>query len=188
MEAGLPEVQQMIHMVQRYTNDTNSIPSDNKSGTTKLPNAIAEERSASAAPYRGDKPFIFLSYAHKDTDRVMPVLRAMQQDGFRIWFDEGIDPGTEWDQNIAEHIKKCGFFMAFLSANYLESDNCKDELNYARDLQKQRVLIYMENVSLPSGMAMRLNRLQAIHQYSYSTQEAFLMKLYEADHIQQFRD
>ena len=43
----------------------------------------------------------------------------------------------------------------------MKSDNCKDELNFARDLQKERLLVYLENVKLPLGMAMRLNRLQA---------------------------
>lgn len=139
-----------------------------------------------AAPYKGDEPYIFISYSHKDKERIMLVFSAMINDGYRVWFDEGIDPGTEWDQNIADHINACGFFIAFISSNYLSSDNCKDELNYARDLNKKRLLVYLEQVSLPSGMAMRLNRLQAIHYYTYSKIESFLEKLYETDGIKLF--
>ena len=101
--------------------------------------------------YAGNGDYIFVSYAHRDSARVYPILEQMQQDGYRVWFDEGIDPGTEWDENIAAHVCGCNYFIAFLSGNYLASDNCKDELNYARDLGKKRLLVYLEDVQLPAG-------------------------------------
>ena len=128
-------------------------------------------------PYQGGEPYIFVSYAHRDRDRIEVILRRLFASGYRIWYDEGIDPGTEWDNNIASHIEGCGCLLAFISANYLNSDNCKDELNFARDLQKDRLLVYLEDVRLPLGMAMRLNRLQAIHQYVYAEQEELYEKL-----------
>ena len=140
------------------------------------------------APYRGNKPYIFISYSHKDKGVILPILNSILFDDYRVWFDEGIDPGTEWDQNIADHIEKSDYFIAFISNNYIGSENCKDELNYARDLNKKRVLVYLERVDLPAGMAMRLNRLQAIHYYLYETQESFLEKLYDADGIKLFCD
>ena len=82
-------------------------------------------------PYKGNEPYIFISYAHKDGVAVRAVLERMQRDGYRVWFDEGIDPGTEWDEVIASHVETCGYFLAFVSENYLASENCKDELNYA---------------------------------------------------------
>jgi len=111
-----------------------------------------------AIPYRGDAPYIFISYAHRDSENVLPIITTMQNSGFRIWFDEGIDPGTEWDNVIAAQIEKCNYFLAFVSQNYLASENCKDELNFARDLGKHRLLVYLEDVALPSGMAMRIWR------------------------------
>lgn len=139
-------------------------------------------------PYRGNEPYIFISYSHKDKSVILPILNSMISDNYHVWFDEGIDPGTEWDQNIADHIEKSDYFIAFISNNYICSENCKDELNYARDLDKKRVLVYLEHVDLPAGMAMRLNRLQAIHYYSYETRESFLEKLYDADGIKLFCD
>ena len=138
-------------------------------------------------PYGGDGGYIFISYAHQDRDRVLPLLAAMTADGFRLWFDEGVDPGTEWDENIAVHIEKSGYFIALISADYLRSENCRDELNYARDLDKRRVLVYLEQVPLPAGMAMRLNRLQAIHAYACASGAAVLEKLYAAAGIGAFR-
>ena len=138
---------------------------------------IAMKQNAGIKPYKGSENYIFVSYAHRDADRVFEVIRRMIDAGLRVWFDEGIDPGTEWDANIASHIVGCSSFVAFISQNYLYSDNCKDELNFARDLKKDRLLVYLEDVKLPLGMAMRLNRLQAIHQYTYAVQEEFYEKL-----------
>ena len=59
-------------------------------------------------PYKGEEPYIFISYSHRDTAEVYAILERMQKDGYRIWFDEGIDPGSEWDDVIAAHVKECG--------------------------------------------------------------------------------
>ena len=129
-------------------------------------------------PYTGDKRYIFISYAHKDMTAVMAILEQMNLHGYRIWFDEGIDPGTEWDENIASHVEACDSFIAFITEGYIASENCKDELNYARDLNKNRLLVYLEDVSLPRGMAMRLNRLQAIFKHKYQQESDFYEKLF----------
>lgn len=124
--------------------------------------------------------YIFISYSHRDSDRVHPLIKRLINDGFNVWYDEGIDPGTEWDENIAMHLKECAGIIAFLSKNYLESENCRDEINYARDLGKERLLVYLEDAELPAGMAMRLNRIQAIHRYKYKNEEVFYSELVKA--------
>ena len=134
-------------------------------------------------PYKGEKPFIFISYAHRDMERVMPILERMAQMKCRMWYDEGIDPGTEWAERIAAHVEACDCMLAFLSPNYIASENCKDELDYARDLLKERILVYLEPTKLPRGMAMRLNRIQAIYQHQYSNQDRFYERLMEAPMI-----
>ena len=136
------------------------------------------------APYRGKDKYIFISYSHKDTDRVYPIIARLNAEGYRVWYDSGIDPGTEWDENIAHHIEECGYFIAFISEHYLASNNCKDELNYVRDLEKERLIVYLESVSLPSGLAMRINRLQSIHKSAYKNEEDFYEKLFTAQGIE----
>lgn len=138
-------------------------------------------------PYSGKKDYIFISYSHKDKKEVYPIIDKLLNDGLRIWYDDGIDPGTEWDENIAKHIEECGYFIPFISENYLKSSNCKDELNFARDLDKDRFLVYLENVNLPSGMNMRLSRLQNIHKYAYDSFDEFYKKLLTAKGINSFK-
>lgn len=138
-------------------------------------------------PYAGNERYIFVSYAHKDGKKAERVIATLQDAGYRVWYDEGIDPGTEWDDNIATHIEKCDYFIALISDAYIKSSNCKDELNFARDLEKKRLLVYLEDVELPAGMRMRLSRLQAIHMYRYDIYEEFLDKLFSADGIASFK-
>ncbi len=138
-------------------------------------------------PYKGKEPYVFISYAHKDKTAVFPVISRMQAAGYRVWFDKGIDPGSEWDEMIARHVEGCGCFIAFLSKNYLASSNCKDELNYARDLEKNRLLVYLEDVTLPAGMAMRLNRLQAIFMHRYEKENEFYETLFSAQGLETCR-
>ena len=136
-----------------------------------------KEKSIRIVPYDGGKPFIFVSYSHKDMTEVFEIIRGLQKRGYRIWFDEGIDPGTEWDEYIASHINESHYLIAFLSENYFASSNCRDELAYARDMDKPRLLVYLEETKLPMGMAMRLMRIQAIHAYKYSEKSEFYSKL-----------
>ena len=61
--------------------------------TPTIPKAAPKAPTFTA--YEGGEPYIFISYAHKDTDRVMPILKALAAKGFRIWYDAGIEAGTE---------------------------------------------------------------------------------------------
>jgi len=113
-------------------------------------------------------------------------VRHLGADGYRIWFDEGIDPGSEWPDNIAHHIEGCGCFFSFISRNYLNSGFCCREIYYANEQKKKQLLIYLEETPLPSGMAMTFHPLQAIHRYAYAETADFYEKLYQMEGIRDF--
>ena len=127
--------------------------------------------------YNGVEPYIFVSYSHKNCDRVWPIIERLEKDGYRVWYDDGISPGTEWDVNIADHITHCGYFFALITKDYLESDNCRDELNFVREIKKPMLLVYLEDVELPAEMKMRLGRLQAVQWFTYTNEENAFAKL-----------
>ena len=134
-------------------------------------------------PYKGDENYIFISYSHRNIKEVLEFIEVLQNNGYNVWYDEGIDPGAEWDENIAKHIEGCAYFIAFVTKEYIDSQNCRDELSFARDLDKERLLIYAEDVDLPKGMQMRLNRLQAIYKHKYADPKEFYNKVFEAQAI-----
>lgn len=61
---------------------------------------------------------------------VLPVVDRLQKEGYRIWYEEGIAPGSSWDVYITEHIEGCDYFIAFLSGKYLDTLDYVDELNF----------------------------------------------------------
>ena len=128
-------------------------------------------------PYEGNQPYIFISYAHLDTARVLPTISALQDRGFRIWYDAGIEAGTEWPEVIAEHLCQCDAFLAFVSDNSLQSQNCRREINFAIELQKKQLVIYLEDVHPSPGMRMQLGTMQAIFRNRHRTQSSFLDEL-----------
>ena len=133
--------------------------------------------------YQGSEPYAFISYSHKDKGEVFPVIRAMQENGYNVWFDEGITPASEWDDHIANRILNAEFFIAMLSPNYLESTNCMDELEFAPSKDKKRLMIYLKEATLPPGPEMRLSRQQAILKYRYPDISYFYDKLFHSDGI-----
>ena len=123
--------------------------------------------------YEGKDPFIYISYHQQDKARVLEVLEKLDMRGIRFWLDDGITPGMETDEIIAEHIENCDFFIAFLSGNYLGFLDTVDELNYSRDTNKDYLLVYLEDVSLPTGLDMRFMRSQSIKAFSMSADEVY---------------
>lgn len=138
-----------------------------------------------AQPYDGEESFVFISYARQNRDEVLEIIGRMQTEGCRIWYDKRTDSSMEWAEHIAKRLADCGYFIAFISPEYLASANCLDELNYARDKEKNRLLVYLSNVTLSDGISMRINRLQAIHKYAYG-QEEFYERLFQAKGLSSF--
>jgi len=132
------------------------------------------------AVYEGKEPYIFISYAHRDSDRVIPLIEAIQNRGFRVWYDAGIEAGTEWPEYIAEHLDRSAAIIVFLSKSTLESHNCRREINLAIELRKDPLVVHMEDIQLTLGMRMQLGTLQAMFRNRHSSQEAFLDALCSA--------
>ena len=109
--------------------------------------------------YRGNLPYVFVSYAHMDEAEVMPAVSKLSDDGCRLWYDQGIQAGSEWPEYIATHLKKCALFIAFVSDNYTASNNCKREIIYAKNLNKPILIIYLKKLALPQNIA---NGLKAV--------------------------
>lgn len=137
---------------------------------------------------QGAKEFIFVSYSHDNSAEVLKMIADLQKRGFRIWYDEGIEPGEEWDDAIAARICKCSYFISFISEAYIASENCKNEIEHARKHNKQRLLIYLENISLPEGMQMSNGRLQAIYKDHFEGYQEFLNKVASISEIQRLCD
>lgn len=142
-------------------------------------------KRCSVAPYEGKSEYIFVSYCHKDRARVFPVIEQLRRDGFRVWYDEGIDPGSEWPEIIANHLNSCSVCIAFVSENSLSSHNCRREINFALLKKKFFISVILEPVRMSPGMEMQLSSSQSIFRYALEGDGEFFEKLYSAKELQQ---
>lgn len=133
-----------------------------------------------AVAYEGNKPYIFISYSHKDTELVTSAINALQNDGFAVWFDAGIEAGSEWPEYIATHLRNSACMLTFISENFVESDNCRRELNFAQDIKKPLLNIYISDVELSDGMKMQLGLNQALYRSKFANDNDFFKAICNA--------
>ncbi|MBR0404646.1 MAG: leucine-rich repeat protein, partial [Eggerthellaceae bacterium] len=76
-----------------------------------------------ASPFSADEegPFVFISYSHRDRDEVLPVIKDLYEEGWRIWYDEGLTIGDSYDETLEAHVRDCSAFLLFVTPNSLES-------------------------------------------------------------------
>lgn len=118
------------------------------------------------------KPYVFISYAHKNSNTVLSCVNTLKRSGINIWYDDGIEAGSEWPEYIAEKVVNCTKFVLFISKAYLESQNCKRELNFAISRKKEILSVFIEDVTLSPGMEMQLGTYQAIYANRFSNMDA----------------
>ena len=133
-------------------------------------------------PYEGREPYVFLSYAHADAEAVMEIAARLQKAGCRIWYDGGIEVGSEWPEYIASHLEGAAVMLAFLSNAYVRSDNCRKELHFAQTKRISTVNIFLEETALTPGMQMQIGPLFALMKYTMP-ETAFYEKLLTAPQL-----
>ena len=131
--------------------------------------------------YEGTENYIFVSYAHADSDRVMPILEALDKEGFRIWYDSGIEAGSEWPAYIAEHVKACHRMIFFVSKTSVNSKNCRREVNLADSQNKEILVVYLESTELLHGLDLQLLTNQAVNRNKFDSDRSFVEALKRAN-------
>ncbi|MBO5556590.1 MAG: toll/interleukin-1 receptor domain-containing protein, partial [Oscillospiraceae bacterium] len=96
-------------------------------------------------PYEGRKPYLFISYSHRQSEDVVDTIRLLHEGGYRLWYDEGIPAGSDWPDNIARHMEACDGVLFFQSAEALRSPNCLSEIRTARRLNKPIQVVRLDD-------------------------------------------
>lgn len=100
----------------------------------------------------------FISYARANSNYVHPLTEALRKLGVRVWIDQEIPPGANWDQAVQQSLDACDRMLLVLSKQAVESRNVADEWSYYLDEQKPIYPLIYEACDLP----FRLRRLQHI--------------------------
>lgn len=118
-----------------------------------------------APAYDGDEPYVFVSYAHADARQVFPEIARLVRLGYRVWYDEGLHPGSRWSDELAERIQRCSLFVIFVTSRSIESAHCQDEISLALDLDRPLVAVHLVECELPAGLRLRMGPRQAVLRY-----------------------
>jgi hypothetical protein len=121
--------------------------------------------------YEGKEPFIFISYSHKDRSIIYPQIEWLNNEGIKVWYDEGIPPASIWDKIIPRKIVDSATMVIFLSKNAIESDNVSRELHYAVNHKIIVFPIYIEDTKLPDDFDFNLSNIQAIFKHQIPDNE-----------------
>ena len=101
-------------------------------------------------PYEGHKPFVFVSYSHQNSDRVLQIISPLHNQMYRVWYDEGIPAGGDWSKNIAQHMRATAAVLFFISAPSLASVNCFNEITEAVKQHKPILCVRLDEAALPA--------------------------------------
>jgi hypothetical protein len=108
---------------------------------------------------------VFISYAHRDnqdgwvtglkkklTEKLNPFLAGRAE----VWFDDRIEPGVYFKQEIQQKLKDTPIFAAVVSPSYLDSEfSISDELDWFQN-QGGREIIQLLKVPLEEGQEVPL--------------------------------
>ncbi len=126
--------------------------------------------------YTGDEPFIFVSYAHKNSEQVFREIIRLNELGYRVWYDEGIAAGNEWPDEIANALLKCSVFIVFMTPDAAGSRNVGNEIKLAIEEDKKLFSVYLSECKMPAGIRLQYGLKQDILKYQ-CTEEEYVYRL-----------
>ena len=148
-------------------------------------NLAPESPAAGAAPvafraYHGEdaspddvRPYVFVSYAHLDGEEVYADIGRLHNEGFRIWYDEGIRGGEDFAEKLASMIEEAAQFLLFITPRSVRSRFVKSEIRWAIQSDVPIVPIWLEESVLPKGIDFVLGQIHAIARFRMEVEQYF---------------
>ena len=113
--------------------------------------------------YEGNEPYIFISYSHRDSQEVYRILKMIDREKFRFWYDDTMEIGEDFREELRVRIENCSAFLLFLSNSALQSKYCGMEIITAYKNNKKIYPIYLsDDVEIPPALKMILENLQHV--------------------------
>lgn len=106
--------------------------------------------------YTGEEPYLFVSYSHRDTDKVYPILDAFYDKKYRIWYDDSCENGSDFRDELRKKIENCEAVLLFVSKASMESPFCGMEIIVSRENNKKLFPIFLEDVDVPPAFSILL--------------------------------
>lgn len=93
---------------------------------------------------------IFISYSRNDRQIVQQMATALQQDGFNVWWDREIPPGSTFADVIDKRLNEAHCVLVIWSSSSVKSNWVQEEADDG--LQSGRLIpVMIEEIDLPRG-------------------------------------
>ena len=110
--------------------------------------------------YIGNEPYLFVSYSHRDTAQVYPVLDILYDNKYRLWYDESCETGNDFRDELKNKIEGCSGVILFVSESSMNSPFCGMEILCAKEKNKRIFPIYLgDNLEIPPAFQIFLANL-----------------------------
>lgn len=103
-----------------------------------------------------DRRYVFVCYAHDERKFVLEQIGWLREQGIDIWFDEAIEAGNRWSEDLARAVEGCAAVLFFLSPTSATSRYCLDEIHFALECGRPIVPAEIEPVTLTPGLRLSL--------------------------------
>lgn len=94
--------------------------------------------------YKGDGKFAYACYALADSDYVFPLLLKLNNERYRIRYDEGVQDEIQVDALRKHNIRNCEVFLAFISKQALISQYFLNQIEKAKEFNVNVYVIYLD--------------------------------------------
>ena len=128
--------------------------------------------------YEGEEPYIFISYSHADIPKVRTIMKRIEQEKFRFWYDDTMEIGEDFRTELQTKIEGCHAFLLFVSPASMQSKYCGMEIITAFKNNKKIYPVYLDdNTEIPGALKMILENLQHVKSMSLAKDTRYLDKL-----------
>lgn len=121
-------------------------------------------------------PYVFVCYAHDEREVVLEQIAWLRSQGFEVWFDEALEVGSRWSEDLARAVDGCAVFLYFLSPRSTSSRYCLDEVHFALECGRPIVPVEIAPVTLTPGLKLSIGGTHRIFMHRMPARE-FRLKL-----------
>jgi small GTP-binding protein len=128
---------------------------DEVSGNVRIRDLVKAEDIDRFMPVAWD---VFLSHSSKDISPARELAGKLRRSGLRVWWNESIKPGQDWNEQIREALASSRTIVFFMSKNAFASEwvNLEWQTSLFRDPANQKrrfVPLLLEDTPIPEPLA-----------------------------------
>ena len=133
--------------------------------------------------------YYFVSYNNEDADRVGAITQKIAESGIDLWYDHGIDYGTDWETVITERIEHAQAIVLFFTEGILHKKHSYVQKEYkiaTEFYDKQIFVVLLDQINkeeVPSKQVAwwtEINEMQCIPGYEYKDTDSLAQDIVAA--------